>query len=153
MPSHSDFRDVLDELEALARFAPEIIEAIEKDLDRNAREKKSLRLADKKFFESRTDDLPTMNITERFGERELGQPCDAGIDFRQTDRADSWGGAGRFQETFVALLAKHFDGAALPICLFYSNMEERVRFERCAPLTKVRRNLRSPTACFAPATA
>ena len=61
----TDFRDFLDEVEELARFAPEIIEAIEKDLDRNAREKKSLRLADKKFFESRTDDLPAMNITER----------------------------------------------------------------------------------------
>ena len=61
----TDFRDFLDEVEELARFAPEIIGAIEKDLDRYAREKKSLRLADQKFFESRTDDLPAMNITER----------------------------------------------------------------------------------------
>jgi len=61
----TDFRDFLDEVETLARFAPEIIGAIEKDLDRYAREKKSLRLADKKFFESRTDDLPALNIQER----------------------------------------------------------------------------------------
>jgi len=61
----TDFREFLDEVQELARFAPEIIEAIEKDLDRYAREKKSLRLADKKFFESRTDDLPAMNIRER----------------------------------------------------------------------------------------
>ena len=61
----TDFREFLDEVEELARFAPEIIGAIEKDLDRYAREKKSLRLADQKFFESRTDDLPAMNITER----------------------------------------------------------------------------------------
>ena len=61
----TDFRDFLDEVEELARFAPEIIGAIEKDLDGYAREKKSLRLADQKFFESRTDDLPAMNITER----------------------------------------------------------------------------------------
>ena len=61
----TDFREFLDEVEELARFAPEIIGAIEKDLDRYAREKKSLRLADKKFFESRTDDLPSINITER----------------------------------------------------------------------------------------
>jgi hypothetical protein len=61
----TDFREFLDEVENLARMAPEIIVAIEKDLDRYAREKKSLRLADKKFFESRTDDLPAMNIRER----------------------------------------------------------------------------------------
>jgi IS5 family transposase len=61
----TDFRDFLDEVDELARFAPEIIEAIEKDLDAYAREKKSLRLADKKFMESRTDDLPAMNIEER----------------------------------------------------------------------------------------
>ena len=61
----TDFREFLDEVEELAHFAPEIIGAIEKDLDRYAREKKSLRLADKKFLESRTDDLPAMNITER----------------------------------------------------------------------------------------
>ena len=57
--------EFLDEVEELARFAPEIIKAIEKDLDAYAREKKSLRLADKKFFESRTGDLPKMNIRER----------------------------------------------------------------------------------------
>ena len=61
----TDFREFLDEVVALARFAPEIIGAIEQDLDRYAREKKSLRLADKKFWESRTDDLPAMNIRER----------------------------------------------------------------------------------------
>jgi hypothetical protein len=61
----TDFRDFLDEVEELARVAPEIIVAIEKDLDGYGREKKRLRLADKKFFESRTDDLPGMNIQER----------------------------------------------------------------------------------------
>ena len=61
----TDFREFLDEVEQLARFAPEIIGAIEKDLDRYAREKKLLRLADRKFMEGRTDDLPAMNIQER----------------------------------------------------------------------------------------
>lgn len=61
----TDFREFLDEVDELARFAPEIIEAIEKDLDCYAREKKKLRLADKKFFESRTHDLPELNIEER----------------------------------------------------------------------------------------
>ncbi len=61
----TDFREFLDEVVKLSRFAPEIVVAIEKDLDGYAREKKILRLADKKFFESQTDDLPAMNIQER----------------------------------------------------------------------------------------
>lgn len=59
------FHKFLDEVVELSRFAPGIIGAIEKDLDRYAREKKSLRLADRKFFEGRTDGLPEMNIRER----------------------------------------------------------------------------------------
>jgi hypothetical protein len=61
----TDFREFLVEVDGLARFAPEIIVAIEKDLDCYAREKKLLRLADRKFFESRTADLPKMNIAEQ----------------------------------------------------------------------------------------
>jgi len=53
----TDFRDYLAEVEDLARFAPEIIMAINADLDLRAREKKSLRLADRKFQESRTRKL------------------------------------------------------------------------------------------------
>lgn len=40
----TDFRDFLDEVDTLSRFAPKIIELIEKDLDVNAREKKRLRM-------------------------------------------------------------------------------------------------------------
>jgi len=50
---------------SLARFAPEIITAITADLDLHARQKKSLRLADRKFFESRTRDIPCRAIEER----------------------------------------------------------------------------------------
>jgi len=57
----TDFRDYLEEVEQVVRFAPEIIEAIEKDLDAHAREKKRLRQEDRKFFESRTADLPELN--------------------------------------------------------------------------------------------
>jgi len=60
----TDFRDYLDEVEGLARFAPEIIEVIERDLDASAQTKKKLRLEDRKFFESRTDALPELNIEE-----------------------------------------------------------------------------------------
>ncbi len=45
----TDFRDYLAEVDDLARFAPEIITAINADLDLRAREKKNLRLADRKF--------------------------------------------------------------------------------------------------------
>lgn len=61
----TDFCDFLEEAAKLARFAPEIIEAVDRDLDRHARERKSLRLADRKFMESRTSDLPGMDIAER----------------------------------------------------------------------------------------
>jgi hypothetical protein len=58
----TDFRDFLDEVDELARFAPEIITAIEADLDAHAREKKKLRLEDRKFFESQTEDFPELSI-------------------------------------------------------------------------------------------
>ena len=61
----TDFRDFLHEIENLAKFAPEIIGAIELDLDAHAREKKLMRLADRKYFESQTGDLPALDIKER----------------------------------------------------------------------------------------
>ena len=60
----TDFRDFLDEVDELSRFAPEIIEAIERDLDANAREKKKLRMEDRKFFDSLTSDLPELHVEE-----------------------------------------------------------------------------------------
>ncbi len=60
----TDFRDFLDEVEELAGFAAQIIEAIEKDLDAHAREKKKLRLEDRRFFEGRTAELPELDIEE-----------------------------------------------------------------------------------------
>jgi IS5 family transposase len=60
----TDFRDFLDEVEELARFSPGIIEAIKQDLEANARTKKHLRLADRKFGESRTADLPDFHVEE-----------------------------------------------------------------------------------------
>ncbi len=61
----TDFREFLDEIDELALFAPEIIDFIEKDLDAYAREKKRLRLEDRKFFDDRTEDLPELNIEEK----------------------------------------------------------------------------------------
>lgn len=60
----TDFRDFLDEVDKLVRFAPEIIMMIEDDLDAHAREKKKLRLEDRKFFESQTEDFPELNIED-----------------------------------------------------------------------------------------
>ena len=45
-------------------FAPEMIDAIEEDLDANAREKKKLRLEDRRFHESRTAELAELEIEE-----------------------------------------------------------------------------------------
>jgi len=61
----TDFRDYLDEIEKLAKSAPEIIESIEKDLDIHARKEKKIRLEDKKYFASRMADLPKLDIKER----------------------------------------------------------------------------------------
>jgi len=60
----TDFRAFLNEVEELGRFAPEIVAAIEGDLDAHAREKKRLRLADRKFLEGLTADLPELGIEE-----------------------------------------------------------------------------------------
>ena len=46
----TDFRDYLDELDEVLRFAPEIVAAIEQDLDTHARKKKHLRMEDRRFF-------------------------------------------------------------------------------------------------------
>jgi len=61
----TDFGGFLAEIEGLAAFAPEIVAAVEADLDRHAREKKMLRLADRKFLEGGTADLPGMDVAER----------------------------------------------------------------------------------------
>lgn len=58
----TDFRDFLQEIEELARFEPEMIISIEKDLDANAKEKKRIRLTDKKFYENKTAPLPGLTI-------------------------------------------------------------------------------------------
>lgn len=58
----TDFRNFLSEVDDLVRFAPEIITAVEADLDLHARKKKSLRLADRRFFESQTQDIPCLEI-------------------------------------------------------------------------------------------
>ena len=60
----TDFREFLDEVEQMARSAPEIVEEIERDLDAHAREKKRLRQEDRKFFESQTEELPEWEIAE-----------------------------------------------------------------------------------------
>jgi len=60
----TDFRDFLEEVDEVVRFAPEIITAIEGDLDAHACRKKKLRVEDRKFFESHTEDLPHLGIED-----------------------------------------------------------------------------------------
>ena len=61
----TDFRDYLDKIAEIALFAPEIIQEINVDLDNHAKKKKRLRLADKRFFESQTADLPGLEIEKQ----------------------------------------------------------------------------------------
>jgi hypothetical protein len=60
----TDFREFLDETEELARIYPEIILAIDKDLDGVALRKKRLRQSDKRFFANQTTTLPFLDIDE-----------------------------------------------------------------------------------------
>ena len=61
----TEFREYLDKTLELARFAPEIITAIDEDLDAHARKKKKLRLADRAFFANQAQGLPKLDIEER----------------------------------------------------------------------------------------
>lgn len=58
----TDLSDFLAEVAELSRFAPEIIMAVNNDLDVHAREKKMLRLADRRFYERQTGDFPEMDV-------------------------------------------------------------------------------------------
>ena len=58
----TDFRDFLEEVDELRKFAPEIIDEIEADLDTEARAKKKLRLEDQEFFARQTLDLPGVDV-------------------------------------------------------------------------------------------
>lgn len=60
----TEFRNFIEEIERLPEIHPEILKAIEKDLDANAREKKRIRLADKKFHEGLTSDFPDIHVEE-----------------------------------------------------------------------------------------
>ena len=87
--------DFLDEVEELAGFAPQIIEAIEKDLDAHAREKKKLRLEDRRFFEGRTAELDIEEENILAAELNLGagrprMPAYAGIRVRDDSRVSGF---------------------------------------------------------------
>jgi hypothetical protein len=58
----TDFSDYLIEIDHLIDFAPEILIAIQKDLDEDSKQKKKLRLADKRFYEELTLDLPDLEL-------------------------------------------------------------------------------------------
>lgn len=62
--SATDFRDFLDEVDELVQLAPEILVAIENDLDTHVFAKRRLRMADRKFLDGRTDELPELDICE-----------------------------------------------------------------------------------------
>ena len=60
----TDFSQYLTVLIELLKYAPEIIDSIVNDLDAHAKKKKSMRLADKEYFESQTPTLPTIELPE-----------------------------------------------------------------------------------------
>lgn len=62
---NTDLREYLEEVDKLLRFAPEIAEKIDQDLDTLAREKKRLRQEDREFLQSQTANIPTLALPER----------------------------------------------------------------------------------------
>jgi hypothetical protein len=61
-PIDSQLNDFLNEIHLIARFEPSIVERIDEDLDRHAKKKKLLRLADAQFLAGQTLDLPKLQL-------------------------------------------------------------------------------------------
>lgn len=61
----TDFRAYLLEVDHFIQEAPEITEAIERDLDAHAREKKLRRIQDRQFLENQTADLNGLDFIEQ----------------------------------------------------------------------------------------
>ena len=58
----TEFHDFLVHIDELVKFAPEILEAIERDLDKRGKKKKKGRLTDKRFAEEMTGELPGIQL-------------------------------------------------------------------------------------------
>jgi len=61
-PIDSQLNDFLNEIHLIALFEPSIVERIDEDLDRHAKKKKLLRLADAQFLAGQTPDLPKLQL-------------------------------------------------------------------------------------------
>ncbi|MFH1038758.1 MAG: hypothetical protein V1789_08855 [PVC group bacterium] len=60
----TEFHDFLEQMDELVRFSPEILEAIEQDLDEHGKKKKKIRRADQRFVEELTGGLPGIHVDE-----------------------------------------------------------------------------------------
>jgi hypothetical protein len=64
-PIDSQLNDFLNEIHLIALFEPSIVDRIDEDLDRHAKKKKLLRLADAQFLAGQTPDLPKLQLQLR----------------------------------------------------------------------------------------
>jgi hypothetical protein len=64
-PLNNRLSDFLNEIHQVARFQPDIVERIDEDLDLYAKKKKLQRLADARFLEGQTPDLPELKMQLR----------------------------------------------------------------------------------------
>jgi hypothetical protein len=64
-PIDSQLNDFLNEIHLIALYEPSIVERIDEDLDRQAKKKKLLRLADAEFLAGQTPDLPKLQLQLR----------------------------------------------------------------------------------------
>ncbi len=58
----TEFHDYLLQIDEFIRFAPEILEAIDQDLDKHGIKDKKKRLRDKRFIEEKTGELPGIQL-------------------------------------------------------------------------------------------
>jgi len=58
----TEFHDFLLQIDEFIRFAPEILEAIDQDLDKHGIKDKKKRLVDKRFLEEMTGELPGIQL-------------------------------------------------------------------------------------------
>jgi hypothetical protein len=64
-PIDSQLNDFLHQVHQIALFEPSIVERIDKDLELHAKKKKLLRLADARFLDGQTTDLPKLQLQLR----------------------------------------------------------------------------------------
>lgn len=120
-PADSDLRAFLEETHALCTQFPELIDAVEADLDRHAIEKKSLRIADERWFADHSRVLPgLLEPTEGTGKPltlEHGRPRTPGYVVLIAMLLRGYWGAGFKSEEVTSMMTE-----SITLRIFFANL-------------------------------